>query len=111
MSVVANETPPMNTKTSPASMAITAAMVTTRGGAMGLPSSGGNSAGVIAARNESKIPGRLRASPEPKLMTTNLPADRVDQVQARGSALEPLPVRLRVGEVLVGRGEEHQHLS
>src|SRR6478752_8282422 len=57
-------------------MDITVAASTAFGGLIGLPSSGGSSAGVIAARKESKIPGRLRASPEPKLIPTNLPAPR-----------------------------------
>src|SRR6478609_9090948 len=57
-------------------MDINVAASTAFGGLIGLPSSGGSSAGVIAARKESKIPGRLRASPEPKLIPTNLPALR-----------------------------------
>ena len=63
-SVVTSETPPMNRNTNPASIAITVAAMTVRGGLSGWPSSGGSSRGVMAARNDSKIPGRLRASPD-----------------------------------------------
>src|SRR5664279_1112527 len=116
-SAVNSETAPMKMKISAPMRHNAVAMLTVRGGEIGRPSSSGSGAGVIAARNESKIPGRLRSSPDEKLMartyrdaetavdtSADTSASRVEDVSAQLT-----PIGLRRGEELVGPADEHQH--